>query len=453
MKRALAIVLVALVSAMGGLPADAAPKARVSKFCGEFCVQGTYPAATQGAFFVESINAMVHVSNRTITAYSTITQKKKFTLDIPQSGSIRLFEHSPDNSNAVFALDTGDVYHVNFGNETITRVNGAPVERIGALAIDNSGSRVYIGYKPSNSSSVPARIDKYTDYVFDERYTNPGNDQGISVIELDPTQNWLYVGFLGGSPTVVKVDTGDLSGGNVAEDSRNDLWVVSSIVVSPTGSVYAANSSHPASPADNDYVPTIIEFGGSTLNTLDTVELLDDWDGFKLALSDDGERLYAAYFFDDLNSELGPLPNTVAEYDTNELELNRELEFGTHNWNHMTMLDVDPSGRFLLVSSEEEPVQLVSLDDAPMNPAADTSDLGFTRFVGWEYTYLNPKAKFKYFEVKYTPANKNKPKVKRVKVSYQTSIPSIKPGTDVLVRAVYTNKKLNSAWVVADEIL
>lgn len=453
MKRTLALVIAALVSTMGIMPADAEPRAKASRFCGDFCVQGAYKKGSLGSFFADDLDTMVHFGYEVVSGYKTFSQKKSFTYEVPDYRYIRMFEHSPDNSAVVFALDNGDVYLLDVSDGSVELVNETSIDRIAALAVSDDASRVFIAHKPSFEFGEPGVIDMYTNLEFDERYTNSGEDQGINVVELDPTNRWLYVGFLGASPTVVKVDTLDMSGGHVAEDSRSDLWSVTSIVVSPSGSVFAANSSHPASPADTDSVPTIIEFGGTNLNTLDYVELLDDWDGFKLALSDDGELLYSGASFDSANSTLGDMPNTITEYDATGLAVNRELELNRDGRNFMTMMDVDASGRYLLVSSDEFPTQLISLGNTRISPDVSMVDQETGNLVTWRYTYLNPKAKFKFFEVKYTPSNSRKAKIKRVTRAQTTLLPDITPGSDVSVRAVYSNKTYNSVWAVADLIL
>jgi hypothetical protein len=219
------------------------------------------------------------------------------------------------------------------------------------------------------------------------------------------------------------------------------VWSVDNIEITDDGRVFATNTSNRVDATDSE--PRILEYNPTTLAELDSYNTESEWQRWAIGLSADESTLFAMGSFVSQGSP--NQPNKVVEFGLDSLDpLDGILEFSEEIGSTPEAIDVDPTGTYLLASTYSG-TYIVALGGGSFEPVVDFDYQAGV--ASWDYLYLNPRAKFKWFEVKYRKIGTTKWLVKRVKASMSAYIGDVQYGTDGLqVRAVYTRKKLNSAW-------
>lgn len=450
MKRSLAIALAIALSTTLSPPVSAtvSPSARDSRLaqtCGDLCVQGQYPGS-YGAWFIDGTDTAVMVGDNSFRVISTATQKTVKTVSAPRRKSLDAFALSSDKSHAVAAFTSGHIYVYDTATWTATRANvtdprpGLDAKRVDvrAVAVSNDGDDVYLGRWMYQDGSDPVHVEGWTDGTYQDGYSRP-NSQGVKVLKLSNDQTDLYVGYAGTIPTLQSFDTSDIAAGPSASDNSTMVYSVDNIEITSDGRLFASNTADVASPS---VAPRVVEYNPSTLAELDSYDIGSEWQRWAIGLSPDETSLYAVGEFVPQGSP--DEPNRFIQLDIDTLApLVGSLSLPGARSSYPYSVDVDPSGKYLLVARYNG-TAIVSLDAGYPEPEVDLAlD---TNVVSWDYMYLNPKAKFKWFEVKYRKAGSSKWTVKRVKRGTSMTIPvEVAPGSDVIqVRAIYKKKSFNS---------
>ena len=452
MNRSLAAIT-ALSLALAIAPAMAAQS--VPRTCGALCFQTNYDDVDLGAWFLDGKDGLLLVEESGFRVLNTFTQKVTFRYTTPTSDtSIDAIARSENSAWVVIALSSGQVYRYDTEDWSRTAINsGVSMTDVERVAVSNSGEEVYVGRLTGTAGVDGSTIQRFHNGVLasGETYTNTGGDYGISELMLDDSSTNLYVGWNGFSPTFVKLDAMDIAAGVVAGDDDDDSWSGSSIAVAENGTVYGANESIAEMGNDAVDYPHVLKMNSSTLSVIDSIDSSHNWAQWAITLSEDDQTLFASSAYSgatpgDLNER-----NKIEIINTSIMEVEQTLPI-PEDWDqNVANIDADFAGRYLAVAARYR-VYIVSLDSAPITVSAEyfnTGEPGSTQLVDWQYSYLNPKAKFKWFEVKYVPFGKNKAKVKRVKRASETEISQVKDGTTIRVRAVYTSKRFNTAWATA----
>lgn len=422
---------------------------RVARTCGDFCIQGEYSDASVGAWFIDGTNTAVLVDYESFRVINTFTQRTVKTVDAPIGGGIDAFALSSDKSFAAVAFSSGQVFVYDTNNWVEDNVTGSTNrDDVRAIAVSDDGGDVYLGRY--TEVDVPASIERWSTSGFEE--TTPVIDTyGISVMKLSNDDAKLYVGYNGAAPTLQSFDATDISAGPTASDNSERVWAIDSIEITSTGRVFAANNanrlSQPAAPEPSIDEPRILEYDPTTLNELDSYRTEFEWQRWAIGLSADESTIFGSGQYVSQGSP--EQPNRIVEFDDDSLDaLDGIIELPGTSSVWPNSVDVDPTGKYLLATTDEA-AYIISLDaDSPV-PSLDYN-YG-TRVVSWDYIFLKAKAQFKWFEVKYRKPGSSKWTVKRVKRSTEKYLNDFRGGTDaVQVRAVYTKAKHNSQWGTVD---
>jgi len=419
--------------------------ARVANICPDMCVKGRFSHGAEGAWFIDGTNTAVLVDYRSFRVINTATSKTIKIFSAPRRKNITAFALSSDKSYAVAAFSNGavNVYNSEWESTRINPFNSRTNVR--ALAISDDGNDVYLGrwsYEDGNDSAVFERWDTTS---LQESFTGT-RVQGISVMKLSNDDSTLYAGFDGAAPTLQSFDSSDISAGPLASDNGTRVWSVDNIEITADGRLFATNTSNRLPSSDSDE-PRILEYDPTTLEELDSYNTDSEWQRWAIGLSAEESTLFAMGSFVSQGSP--DQPNKVVEFGLDSLDpLDGILEIPAANGSTPKTIDIDPTGTYLLASTWAGTF-IVALRAGSYEPFVEY-DYG-TNVAYWDYLYLNPRAKFKWFEVKYKKLGSSKWTVKRVKRSMAKYVNEFTGGTDAIqVRAVYTRKKLNSSWGTVD---
>ncbi len=452
MKRSLAGVT-ALSLALSLAPAMAAQAA--PRTCGAVCFQTSYDDVDLGAWFLDGKDGLLLAEDRGFRVINTFTQKVTFRYTTPTFDTyIDAIARSENSAWVVIALSSGEVYRYDTDDWSRTRISaGLLMTDVRRVAVSNNGEEVYVGRRTGESGDDGSTIQRFHNGVLasDETYTNTSGDYGITELMLDDSSANLYVGWNGFSPTFVKLDAMDIAAGAVAGDDDDDAWSGSSIAVAEDGTVYGANESIAGMANDAVNYPHVLKMNASTLSVFDSIDSSHNWAQWAITLSEDDQTLFASSAYNGATPGDPDERNKIEIINASTMEVEQTLWI-PEDWDqNVANIDADYAGRYLAVAARFR-VYIVSLDSAPITLTAEyfnTGEPGSTQLVDWQYSYLNPKAKFKWFEVKYVPVGKKKAKIKRVKRASETEISQVKDGTTIRVRAVYTKKRYNTAWATA----
>lgn len=417
---------------------------RVARTCGDFCIQGEYSDASVGAWFIDGTNTAVLVDYESFRVINTFTQRTVKTVDAPIGEGIDAFALSSDKSFAAVAFSSGQVFVYDTDNWVEDNLTGSTNRGdVRALAVSDDGGDAYLGRY--TTYGVPGSIERWSLGGFEE--TTPVVDNyGISVMKLSNDDAKLYVGYNGAAPTLQSFDATDISAGPTASDNSERVWAIDSIEITSTGRVFASNNANRLSDSVSGE-PRILEYNPTTLAELDSYITESEWQRWEIGLSADESSIFGLGEFVSQGSP--EQPNRIIEVDDDSLDaLDGIIELpGTSSF-ATSSVDVDPTGKYLLATTDEA-AYIISLDaDSPV-PSLDYN-YG-TRVVSWDYIFLKAKAQFKWFEVKYRKPGSSKWTVKRVKRSTEKYLNDFRGGTDaVQVRAVYTKAKHNSRWGTVD---
>lgn len=461
MKRSIAgaIALALSLSVMPMTAANAAPiVSETASTCGAMCIQGKYSDAGGGAFFIDGRNSFVLISdpedpraNGKFRVFSSLTQKKITEVAFPRGVFINDFALSASGDWAVVVLTSGAVYR--YDTQNWTRTSIVPVSVAGAVlqaAISVDGSEVYLARQ--DGTFAASFIERYHNgtFVSGERYTHGVLDYGISALTLSPDDANLFVGFNGAVPVFVKLNADDISAGVIADDNSSDIYSASDIAVAVDGTVYGTNESIPGAYNPTALVPHVLKLNGSNLDVVDSVDAYFEWSDWAIAISDDDGLLYTSSGYNPQSPSDAGYENRITIYETASFAQFAQISIPGVKRGNVRTIDVDSTTSYVLASIDNT-AYLVSLDFYPRLPHPTYSYTGSGYAVGWDFIYLNPKAKFKWFEVKYTPLGATKAKVVRVKNSNQTSFGNIALGSSIFVRAMYKKSSFNTYWVLATE--
>jgi hypothetical protein len=452
MKRTLALAT-ALSLALSIAPAMAAQSA--PRTCGAVCFQTSYDDVDLGAWFLDGRDGLLLAESSGFRVMNTFTQQVTFRYTTPTFDTyIDAIARSENSAWVVIALSSGEVYRYDTEDWSRTRISaGLLMTDVQRVAVSNSGEEVYVGRRTGNAGDDGSTIQRFHNGILasGETYTNTGGDYGITELVLDDSSANLYVGWNGFSPTFVKLDAMDIAAGAVAGDNDNDAWSGSSIAVAEDGTVYGANESIAGASDPTANFPHILKMNASTLSVIDTIDSSENWNQWAITLSEDDQSLFSSSAYQGGDSSDPDLLNKIEIINASTMEVEQTLSIPGAWDQHVANIDADFAGRYLAVAARYQ-VYIVSLDSSPITLTAEyfnSGEPGSTQLVDWQYSYLNPTAKFKWFEVKYVPAGKKKAKVKRVKRVSETEISQVRAGTSIRVRAVYSEKRHNTAWATA----
>lgn len=447
MKRIIAGAI-ALALSLSVVPMTAANAAPTT--CGTLCTQTIYDNADLGAWFIDGEDELLLADYYGFRVISTFSQKTTFRFDLPSGSYIDHFAVSANAHFVVMVLDGGVVYRYNTEDWSRTVINdGVAITDIRQLAVSSNGEEVYVARNP-NSGSAPSSVLRFHQGELTETFTSEGTDYGIYALVVDDLDANLYIGWNGNSPTFAKLDATDIASGVIASDDSGVAWGATSIAVAADGTVFGGSPDIAVEGVYGAEYPHVLKMNGTTLAVTDTIDSTQDWRGWEIALSDNDDLLYAASYFLEGSPSDPDERNKIDVINASTFAIEQTLVFPTLAAGRIENLDVHSTGNYLVAAMDGD-AYIVSLDSSPVTLSAEIFAMDdTTSIVDWQYTYLNPKAKFLWFEVKYYPVGKRKAVVKRVKRATAKEIGQVKPGTDVRVRAVYTKKRLNTAWVVAE---
>jgi len=456
MKRTLAIICssvlalsIAPLASVANEPAPAASAveardARVATSCGELCVEGRFSNGARGAWFIDSTDSAVMVGYRSFSVVNTSTSKTIKAVSALRRTSIRAFALSSNKSHAVVSFSSGEVTVYDTENWQPRRVNATePRQDVAVLAVSDSGNEVYMGRFDYGINR--GALERWTASNLQETHTID-HAQGLGGLKLSNDDSTLYIGYLGAIPSLEAFDASNIDAGPTASDNSTKVYSVENIEITSDNRVFAANTSNRSIATDSE--PRVMEYHPTTLVELDAYNTDEpEWQRWAIGLSSDESSIFAMGEFIAQGSP--QQPSKIIEIDKETLEpLDGILEISDVAAASPFMVDVDPTGRYLLAATHVG-TYLVSLVGGSFAPVVEY-DYG-TRIVSWDFLYLNPRAKFKWFEVKYRKQGSSKWTVKRVKRSMSKNVGEISLGADAIqVRAVYTRKRLNSSWGTAD---
>jgi hypothetical protein len=411
---------------------------RVARTCGDFCVDRVYANVELGAWFIDGENELLLAGRSTLKVVNTLTQKSNTVFTSPSGTEIDKMVLSENHGYALVQMDDDVFWRFDTSDWSKTDVTSAfGSGNPSAFTISNSGDYFYgaVGY-------TNAPIRKYNVSGLVESYTGSTN-QGVNWLELTADDQSLYVGLLGAAPTVLKLDASDIAAGVVADDNGINTWVASGGATTPNGSVYATFSSEAGMFDPTNWESRLLKLNPSTLNVDATFELLSRWQGGAVTVSQDGSRVYGGFKHQGESQETSNLSRvySISTGDFADYEF-LTLDGVRDEW--VDTLDADASGQYLVATANGEAFLIATSSVVKPSVALDFE----TNTISWDYSYVNPRAKFKWFEVKYRKAGSRKWTVKKVKrASTLTMSSEVAAGSNVIqVRAVYTKKSFNSSW-------
>lgn len=416
---------------------------RIASTCGDFCIQGQYKDATDGAWFIDGADTAVLVGYRSFRVINTATQQTVKTVNAPRRKYIRAFALSSDKSFAAVAFSSGEVLVYDTDNWVAVDVNGQMTrDDVYALTVSDEGD-VYLGR--FDWAGNEGSLERWSSSGLEESFDVTGT-QGISVLKLSNDDSTLYAGYNGAAPTIQRFDATDISAGPTASDNSERVWSIDSIEITSTGRLFAANTSNRQEASDSGE-PRILEYNPSTLVEMDSYITDPEWQRWAIGLSADQSTIFGLGEFVSQGSP--EQPNRIIELDDDSLDaLDGIIELPGVRSASVSSVDVDPSGTYLLASTTAGGYIISLSADTPEPSVEYNYDTGV---VSWDFLFLKPKAKFKWFEVKYRKPGSSKWTVKRVKRTTEKYIAEFTGSTDAIqVRAVYTKAKHNSPWGTVD---
>lgn len=451
MRRSIAgaITLALSLSVVSTTAANAAPTT-----CGTLCTQTVYDNADLGAWFLDGVDGLLLADDYGFRVVNIYTQKTTFRYETTMGARIEAISPSANSNWVGIALSSGEVYRYDTEDWSQTRIGaGSLMTDVDRVAVSSDGEEVYVA-RNANKGSVASTVQRFHNGVLasGETFTPDGDDYGVYELILDDYDTNLYIGRNGHSPTFSKFDAMDVSAGPVAGDDSVDAWSGTSIEIASNGTVYGGNSGGALSYDPGEAIPHVLKMNASTLAVSASLDSSENWTSWEIALSEDDETLYAASMYVGATAGDDSEANKIEVIDASTLDVEQTLVFPDLSYASVASIDVDYAGNYLVAAMDGD-AYIVSLDSSPATIASEyfnTGEPGSTQLIDWQYAYINPRAKFKWFEVKYVPVGKRKAVVKRVKRATQTEIGQVKPGTDIRVRAVYTSKRYNTAWATSE---
>lgn len=395
-----------------------------------------------GAWFIDGENELFLAGAKTLSVVNLVTQKKMKKFAAPRRVYFQKVAMSNDGGYALVKLSDYSYWLLDTSTWDKSDVTSVfSLTQPWTFAVSNSGN-VFYGASLGMTNSP---IWKYNLSGLVETHSGSTN-QGINWMRLTVDESELFAGMNGAQPTVVKLDADDISAGTTASDNRSDTWGTGDAAVDSNGDVYVSFHSVMGLSDPTAWERRLLKMGNANLTTGATFDLRQDWYGGGVALSEDEMRVFAGYDHNPDVMGTGSLSRVYsistgdfANFEYVELPGAREEVVGS--------IDADETGRYLIATTDRSAF-LISLSDAPAIPDVSVTDTLAGVAVSWDYMYLNPKAKFKWFEVKYRKAGSSKWTVKRVKRGTSMTIPvEVAGGSDAIqVRAIYTKKSFNSGW-------
>jgi hypothetical protein len=415
---------------------------RAASSCGDFCVQQKYKNVDIGAWFIDDENELFLAGAKTLSVVNLVTQKTVKKFSAPKRVYFQKVAMSNDGGYALVKLSNYTYWRLDTSTwDKLDVTSVFSMTQPWTFAVSDSGN-VFFGASLGTANSP---IWRYNLSGLVETHSGSTN-QGITWMRLTGDESELFAGMNGARPTVVKLDAGNISAGTTAADNRSDTWGTSDAAVDSNGDVYVSFQSVLGLSDPTAWERRLLKMGNANLTTGATFDLRQDWYGGAVTLSENETRVFAGY---DHNPEVVGTGSASRVYSisTGDFEDFEYVELPGSREEVVNSLDADETGRYLIATTERYAF-LISLSDAPAIPDVTVTDVLAGVAISWNYRYVNSKAKFKWFEVKYRKAGATRWTVKRVKRGTSMTIPGeVAGGSDAIqVRAVYAKKSFNSGW-------
>jgi hypothetical protein len=444
MKRFITVALTALLAVTVVTPAAA----RTQVICGDFCVQADYPLrGTSGNWFLDGQDAMLFAERDQIEIVSTVSQKR--IAGIVTKGSVSIISISLSNTRdyMVVGFNTGEL--VLFDTYTLDSVTLDVVYEsryANRSAVSNDGRTVFVALHDLEAKR--ATIRKYVDGVKRQEFVMEDYGSQMVSMSLNASESALYVA--GGDVEIpwLRFDTSAISSGPVASSTVTRNHSAGAFAIADSDRVFGGSRFDDITGSLVGTTPKIFELNSSTLATTDSIEIPFELRVGALEVDSTVETLYALLHFSPRGGAFSR-PIVLKRYDANTLTETGSLSLDKGIAPYpASSFDIDPTGQYLLTRSSFR-TYAITLDDSLPRISPQLVEAGGNLWVDWNYIYLNPKAKFKQFEVRFVPSGATKSVTRRVKRATELRLGSTAPLSSVEVRAVYTKKMYNTAWIQA----